>query len=148
MAEVRASGRAAAQANANVSASRTRVTISDESMAEIHAEMPTSSDGWEVEAVIQYRMMYGVEQWLVKWKGYREDRNTWEHLLTAEVQAEAGKVKDASLPTSKAGLEKLTLPHLSDALTARGLDLGAQARGGRALARCPAAALVRFPSLC
>ena len=79
----------------------------------------------QVEAVIQYRMTYGVEQWLVKWKGYGEDRNTWEpweHLLTAEVQAEASKVKDASLPTSKTGLEKLTLPRLRDALTARGLD--------------------------
>ena len=78
--ELRVSGR--------VSQSRKRFKIEDDSMLAIHAEMPTSNDDWEVEAVLQYRMKYGVEQWLVKWKGYGEDHNTWEpwaNLLTPEV---------------------------------------------------------------
>ena len=54
--------------------------------------MPSASDDREVEKVVQYRCLYGVEQWLVKWKGYAEDRNTWEkwdNLLTPAVEAEA-----------------------------------------------------------
>jgi hypothetical protein len=41
-------------------------------------------DSWDVEAVVQYRTYYRKEQWLIKWQGYGEDRNTWEpkeHLL-------------------------------------------------------------------
>ena len=47
--------------------------------------MPTTSDDWDAESVAQYRIQYGVEQWLVKWRGYSEDHNTWEpwgNLLT------------------------------------------------------------------
>ena len=46
--------------------------------------MPTMDDSWDVEAVVQYRTYYRKEQWLIKWQGYGEDRNTWEpkeHLL-------------------------------------------------------------------
>ena len=35
-------------------------------------------DSWDVEAVVQYRTYYRKEQWLIKWQGYGEDRNTWE----------------------------------------------------------------------
>ena len=45
---------------------------------EIRAEMPTHDDLWEVECVCQYRSYYRKGQWLVKWKGYPEARNTWE----------------------------------------------------------------------
>ena len=61
------------------------------------------------EAVVEYRCVYGTEQWLVKWKGYDEERNTWEpeaNLLTTEVQAEAAKVREAGLPRTAAGLQK------------------------------------------
>ena len=80
-------------------------------------------------------MVYGAEQWLVKWKGYGEDRNTWEpwdNLLTEEVRAEAKKVKDASLPTTEAGLKKLVVARLVEALEARGLPTEGNA-GRRAL---------------
>ena len=46
------------------------------------------------------RSYYRKEQWLVKWKGYGEDRNTWEpwdNLLTEQAQAEAQRVKAAAL---------------------------------------------------
>ena len=116
--------RTAAQAHIHASGPRLRYKIVDDSLYAIRAEMPTSSDNWEVETVVEYRMVYGVEQWLVKWKTYGEDRNTWEpweNLLTEEVQSEAQRVKDASLPTSMAGLKKLTVPRLIDALQARSL---------------------------
>ena len=35
-------------------------------------------DSWDVEAVVQYRTYCRKEQWLIKWQGYGEDRNTWE----------------------------------------------------------------------
>ena len=34
-------------------------------------------DSWDVEAVVQYRTYYRKEQWLIKWQGYGEDRNTY-----------------------------------------------------------------------
>ena len=46
-------------------------------LLEIRAEMPTMDDSWDVEAVVQYRTYYRKEQWLIKWQGYGEDRNTW-----------------------------------------------------------------------
>ena len=61
-------------------------------------------------------------QWLVQWKGYGEDRNTWEpwdNLLTDEVKAEASQVKQAALPTVA---KKLTVALLRAELEARGLD--------------------------
>ena len=39
-----------------------------------------------------------------------------------EVQAEARRIKEASLPTSLAGLKKLTVQRLEDALRARSLS--------------------------
>ena len=94
-------------------------------MLRIRAEMPTSSDDWEVDWIAQYRCVYGVEQWLVKWKFYGEDRNTWEpwdNLLTPASQAEAASVREAALPRTEAGLKKLTLPTIKKALENRGLD--------------------------
>ena len=44
----------------------------------IREEMPTQYDQWVVEAIMQYRVLYGTEQLLVKWVGYGDDRNTWE----------------------------------------------------------------------
>ena len=127
MEQVRSGGhRAAADANNQVTPpSRQRVRIGDTSLHAIRAEMPTQSDDWEVESVAEYRMQYGVEQWLVQWKGWGEERNTWEpweHLLTPEVQGEAKQVKEASLPCDAAGLGKLTVGRLRDALSTRGQD--------------------------
>jgi hypothetical protein len=52
--------------------------LGPEALLEIRAEMPTVDDSWDVEDVVQYRTYYRKEQWLIKWKGYGEDRNTWE----------------------------------------------------------------------
>ena len=65
-------------ANAHISRARERFKITDDSLLAIRAEMPTENEQWKVESVVQYRCQYGTEQWLVKWKDYGEDRNTWE----------------------------------------------------------------------
>ena len=82
-----------------------------------------------VESVIEYRMVYGVEQWLVKWKGYGEDRNTWEpwaNLLSPQVQTEAQHIRTGSLPRSEAALGKLVIVTLKAALEERSLDTTGQ----------------------
>mmetsp|Transcript_37775 Transcript_37775/g.93787 ORF Transcript_37775/g.93787 Transcript_37775/m.93787 type:complete len:337 (-) Transcript_37775:42-1052(-) len=73
-----------------------RFVISPDSLQQIRAEMPTSDDEWEVEKVLQYRTYYRQEQWLIKWKDYGEDRNTWEPLahLSDDVQVDAQRVKE------------------------------------------------------
>mmetsp|Transcript_41088 Transcript_41088/g.82361 ORF Transcript_41088/g.82361 Transcript_41088/m.82361 type:complete len:133 (+) Transcript_41088:684-1082(+) len=84
--------------------------------------------------VMQYRCLYGIEQWLVKWKddrlrSYGEDHNTWEpwdHLLTAEVRTEAQRVRTAALPRDQAGLTKLVVVTLKAALDERGLETTGQ----------------------
>lgn len=58
--------------------SRQKFKIEDSSLQAIRAEMPTINDDWEVDRVVQYRCLYGTEQWLVRWKGFNDDRNTWE----------------------------------------------------------------------
>lgn len=58
--------------------SRQKFRIEESSLHAIRAEMPTSNDDWEVESVLQYRCIYNTEQWLVKWKGFSDVRNTWE----------------------------------------------------------------------
>jgi len=89
--------RRTAAANVHVSAtSRTRFHLDPDSLLKIRAEMPSTDDEWEVEAVRQYRTYYRHEQWLVKWNGYGEDRNTWEpreNLLGGDVIAMAERVK-------------------------------------------------------
>ena len=73
----------------------------------------------------QYRVKYGVEQWLLKWKGYGEDRNTWEplgNLRTPVLVAEARRVREASLPTTQEGLMNVTVVALKAVLEARGRD--------------------------
>ena len=40
--------------------------------------MPTMDDSWEVEDIVQWKTYYRKDRWLVKWKGYGEERNTWE----------------------------------------------------------------------
>jgi len=55
----------------------------------VRVDMLTHDDEWTVESVLQYRTYYRKEQWLVKWKDYGHDRNTWEpweNLLTEDVQ--------------------------------------------------------------
>ena len=90
-----------------------RFKLEEASLLSIRAEMPTTNDSWEVERVAQYRCQYGIEQWLVKWKGYEEDRNTWEqwdNLLMREVQSEAVDVREAALqPRTQAGLHARSL---------------------------------------
>ena len=106
-----------------------RVTIEASSLLRIRAEMPTANEDWEVETVMQYRCQYGVEQWLVKWKGYDQDRNTWEpwdNLLTDGVRAEAQAARTAGLPQSREGLTKLVVVTLKAALEERGLDTSGQ----------------------
>ena len=79
-----------------------------------------------MECIAQYRCIYGTEQWLVKWCGYDDDRNTWEpweNLLTPQAQAEARQVRDAFLPRTHGGLMKLTLPTIRAAMAQRNLDL-------------------------
>ena len=69
-------------------------------LLEIRAEMPTMADSWDVEDVVQYRTYYRKEQWLVKWKGYGEDRNTWEpaeNLLHDWVKVKAEEVKQKAV---------------------------------------------------
>ena len=73
--------------------------------------------------MVQYRCQYGTEQWLVKWKGYGEDRKTWEPMehLGAEVQAEAWRVRTAALPRDKGGLAKMVMVTLKASLEECGL---------------------------
>ena len=69
---------------------------------------------------------HGVQQWLVKWKGYDADRNTWEpfdNLMTPEVVEEATKVREAALqPRTHEGLSKFVIAVLKAVLEARGLE--------------------------
>jgi len=70
--------------------------LGPEALLEIRAEMPTVDDSWDVEDVVQYRTYYRKEQWLIKWKGYGEDRNTWEpkeNLLLESILKRAEEVK-------------------------------------------------------
>ena len=64
--------------------------------AATYGEAVRNDDSWEVESVVQFRSYYRKEQWLVKWKGYGEDRNTWEpkeNLLHDWVLRRAEEVK-------------------------------------------------------
>lgn len=58
--------------------SRTRYKISESSLQEIMERIPPTNYSWLVDCVLQYRCVYGVEQWLIKWKDYTDDHNTWE----------------------------------------------------------------------
>ena len=79
--------------------------------------------------MVQYRCQYGIEQWLVKWKDYGEDRNTWEpweNFLNDEVRSEARAARTAALPRTEAALSKLVVVTLKAALEQRGLDSSGQ----------------------
>ena len=79
--------------------------------------------------VVQYRCQYGVEQWLVKWKDYGEDRNTWEpwdNFLNDEVRSEAKAARTAALPRTEAALLKHVAVTLKAALAERNLDTSGQ----------------------
>lgn len=101
-----------------------RFSIAADSLQEIRAEMPTMDDEWEVEAVVQYRAYYRKEQYLIKWMGYGEDRNTWEPLehLSDEVKEQAARVKERALAagerTSACAGPASTGPGISGALAA------------------------------
>lgn len=108
-----------------LSGGRNRFKIEDSSLLQIRAAMPTANDDWEVEHVMQYRCMYGVEQWLVKWVGYDIDHNsweTWDNLLTTEVQSEARQVRTSALLRNLGELSKHVVVTLKAALEERGLD--------------------------
>ena len=77
----------------------TRFRLGEESRDQIRAEMPTMADDWEVEKLLEYRSKYRKDYWLVKWKGFNEDRNTWEpweSFLDEVVQQEALQLKVAA----------------------------------------------------
>lgn len=41
--------------------------------------LPLTLDGyWEIEQVLDHRVRNGVDEFLVKWKGFDEDENSWE----------------------------------------------------------------------
>ena len=67
-------------------------------------------------------------------------------MLTEHVQAEAKRVKETSLPTTEAGIKKLTVPRLVEALEARGLPTEGNA-GKRALKEVLVARLWEYLSL-
>ena len=57
--------------------------------------------------MVQYRCQYGIEQWLVKWKDYGEDRNTWEpwdNFLNDEMRSEARAAREAKAGPSSTWL--------------------------------------------
>lgn len=118
--ETRCSSRLAAAQDA-----RRQFTVSENSLSQIRAMMPTVNDRWVVERVIQYRCKYGIEQWLVKWEGYGEDHNTWEpwdNLLSPMVEKEAVSVRMCSLPRDREGLMVVVVVTLRAALSALALD--------------------------
>lgn len=57
---------------------RRRFKIEESSLRDIHIAMPTMHDLWVVDKVLQYRCIYGEEQWLIKWKEFASNQNTWE----------------------------------------------------------------------
>jgi hypothetical protein len=78
-----------------------RFVIAPDSLEQMRAEMPSVDDEWEVEAVLQYRTYFRQEQWLIKWKGYCEDRNTWEPLAPERCSAGGCPARDSVLPSSE-----------------------------------------------
>ena len=60
-----------------------RFRLDDDSLRLIRAAMPTMNDEWDVEAIRQWRTYYRKDQWLIKWKGYGEDRNVYVGTLRA-----------------------------------------------------------------
>ena len=98
VAQTQASSRPKRHATADFPVARPtdKFKLMPEALLEIRAEMPTVDDSWDVEDVVQYRTYYRKEQWLIKWQGYGEDRNTWEpkeNLLLASIQKRAEEVK-------------------------------------------------------
>lgn len=106
-------------------ASRRQYKIELKSLETIRSEMPCIDDNFEVERVLQYRCIYSTEQWLIEWKNYSTDRNSWqpwENLLTEKVREEACTVREATLPKSKDGINKFNVVTLKAVLKNRGLD--------------------------
>jgi hypothetical protein len=52
--------------------------IEPQSSAESYKENLTHKNEWEVEKILAARKLGGQLKYLVKWKGYAEDGNTWE----------------------------------------------------------------------
>ena len=68
------------------------------------------ADDWEVEKLLEYRSKYRKDYWLVKWKGFNEDRNTWEpweSFLDDVVQQEALRLTGCT-PSVNEALPKTT----------------------------------------
>jgi len=76
-----------------------RLAVAADSLQEIRAEMPTMDNEWDVKAEVQYRTYYRKEQYLIIWKGYGEDRGTWEPLehLSDDVKEQVARVEDIAL---------------------------------------------------
>lgn len=104
--------------------SRTRFKIEDTSLQAIRDELPNGIHEWLVDKLLQYRCVYGVEQWLVRWKGYDEDRNSWEpveNFTTDAVLREAASVRYAAVRDATS-VSTFTLHTLQAVLADKGLD--------------------------
>jgi len=102
---------------------RKRFELDKKELKKIRAEMPTHDDEWTVESVLQYRTYYPKEQWLVKWKDYGHDRNTWEpweNLLTEDVQQLARDKRDEHRAAKEAEKDAADRARTERALARRG----------------------------
>lgn len=90
----------AAAADALVAASN-QLPVPTKSLLQPPNEQPATSSDDAIEAVVDYRIFKGLEQWRVRWRGYGPDSDTWErmqvlesHHLTGDAEAERRRVKE------------------------------------------------------
>ena len=73
--------------------------------------MPTSDDDvedfYEVEAVVGQRKKKGRKEYLIKWKGYASDQNTWEPIanLNKSAREEARAYNKGESPSKRPRLD-------------------------------------------
>ena len=95
-----------------------RFRLSKESAERIREIVPSTDDSWIVEALREYRMHSGQRQWLVKWQGYAENRNTWQYWedLGESTQADALLMHHAALPKTKDDVKDMNVHELRASL--------------------------------